>query len=110
MLPKTYVHRVGRSARAGRFGEAVTFVTKHDLLLLRAIEEEVGKKLEELPVNHKEVTLYAGRVLASKREAEIKLDRQGIDEKEERYKRKELQLAGLSDGEVDAAMEGLRGR
>jgi len=52
-------------------------------------------------INYKEVTLYAGRVLASKREAEIKLDRQEeIDEKEERYKQKDLQLAGLSPGEV----------
>jgi hypothetical protein len=36
--PKTYVHRVGRSARAGRFGTAVTFVTQYDVLLLKAIE------------------------------------------------------------------------
>lgn len=48
--PKEYVHRVGRSARAGRFGAAVTFVTQHDLLLLQAIEEAIGKKLDQLKV------------------------------------------------------------
>lgn len=30
-LPKTYVHRVGRAARADRFGTAITFVTQYDL-------------------------------------------------------------------------------
>jgi ATP-dependent RNA helicase DDX49/DBP8 len=36
--PKSYLHRVGRSARAGRFGAAITFVTQYDVYLLRAIE------------------------------------------------------------------------
>lgn len=30
-VAKTYVHRVGRAARADRFGTAITFVTQYDL-------------------------------------------------------------------------------
>jgi len=42
----TYVHRVGRTARAGRKGYAVTFVTDNDRSLLRAIAKRAGSKLK----------------------------------------------------------------
>ncbi|CCD61679.1 RNA helicase [Caenorhabditis elegans] len=48
--PKTYIHRVGRSARAGRFGSALSFVTQYDVELLQAVEQVIGKKLDELKV------------------------------------------------------------
>jgi len=43
--PDDYIHRVGRTARAGKKGESVTIVTEHDVLLIQAIEERVGKKM-----------------------------------------------------------------
>ncbi|KAL4578793.1 hypothetical protein LXL04_014924 [Taraxacum kok-saghyz] len=41
-----YVHRVGRTARAGREGYAVTFVTDNDRSLLKAIVKRAGSKLK----------------------------------------------------------------
>ena len=45
--PKDYVHRVGRTARAGRGGTALTFVTQYDVELLMSIEEYIGCKVEK---------------------------------------------------------------
>ena len=47
---KNYVHRVGRTARAGRRGRALTLVTPHDVKLLQAVEAMAlapGTKMEE---------------------------------------------------------------
>ncbi|KAJ5211996.1 ATP-dependent RNA helicase dbp8 [Penicillium cinerascens] len=45
--PDDYVHRVGRTARAGRAGEAVTLVGQRDIELVLAIEQRVGRPMEE---------------------------------------------------------------
>ncbi|KAK2064184.1 DEAD-domain-containing protein [Colletotrichum caudatum] len=44
--PDDYIHRVGRTARAGRRGEAVTFVGQRDVELVLAIEARVGRQME----------------------------------------------------------------
>lgn len=44
-IPKTvsdYVHRVGRTARNGHEGEAVTFVTPQEIDIFKQIEEKIG--------------------------------------------------------------------
>lgn len=45
--PTDYIHRVGRTARAGRKGDAITFVGQRDEDLLRAAEQRVGRPLEQ---------------------------------------------------------------
>jgi len=45
--PDDYIHRVGRTARAGRKGEAVTFVGQRDVETVLAIETRVGRQLVE---------------------------------------------------------------
>ncbi|RAO64441.1 uncharacterized protein BHQ10_000453 [Talaromyces amestolkiae] len=45
--PDDYVHRVGRTARAGRTGESVTLVGQRDVQLVLAIEKRVGRQMIE---------------------------------------------------------------
>lgn len=44
--PEAYIHRVGRTARAGRHGRAITFVGEWDADKLPAIKKLVGERLE----------------------------------------------------------------
>ncbi|CAN0893446.1 DEAD-box ATP-dependent RNA helicase 28, partial [Linum grandiflorum] len=55
----SYVHRVGRTARAGRVGYAVTFVTDNDRSLLKAIAKRVGSKLKSRIVAEQSITKWA---------------------------------------------------
>lgn len=50
-IPKEYIHRVGRTARAGKGGKAISLVTPYDINLLQAIEAHINMKLSELKVN-----------------------------------------------------------
>jgi ATP-dependent RNA helicase RhlE len=48
--PDDYIHRVGRTARAGEIGEAFTFVAPDEENDLRAIEKAIGKRLPRVTV------------------------------------------------------------
>ncbi|MEK7483869.1 MAG: DEAD/DEAH box helicase, partial [Planctomycetota bacterium] len=50
-IPSTteaYIHRIGRTGRAAKTGEAVTFITHEDTRMVRSIEKILGKKVERL--------------------------------------------------------------
>jgi ATP-dependent RNA helicase RhlE len=49
-VPDDYIHRVGRTARAGALGDAFTFVSPEEEADLRAIERVVGKRLPRVKV------------------------------------------------------------
>lgn len=44
--PDDYIHRVGRTARAEKEGEAITLVGQRDVALFLAIEARIGAKME----------------------------------------------------------------
>lgn len=46
--PEAYTHRIGRTGRAGREGEAILFVTNREQRLLKMIEKVTGKKIERM--------------------------------------------------------------
>lgn len=67
--PRDYVHRVGRTARAGRGGEAVTIISERDIELVQAIEAKIGKQLTELPLNESDVLKMLSKVSAAHKAA-----------------------------------------
>ncbi|OLY84711.1 ATP-dependent rRNA helicase rrp3 [Smittium mucronatum] len=64
---KDYIHRVGRTARAGRSGKSVTFVTQYDIEILQRIEAVIGKPMTELVCDKQEVILLQERVSEAQR-------------------------------------------
>lgn len=100
-VSKNYVHRVGRTARAGRRGLAVTLVTPHDVILIKAIEELIETELDEMTVDDNKVAEILTQVNVTKREQEIVLDKNDFDEKRQVNKRKRLILEGLDPDEEE---------
>ncbi len=49
-VPEDYIHRVGRTARAGATGDAYTFVSPEEEGDLKAIERAVGRRIERRTV------------------------------------------------------------
>ncbi|KAK0554306.1 putative RNA helicase [Tilletia horrida] len=83
-----YVHRVGRTARNGREGWAVSFVTERDVELVQGIEEHVGVKMEELTYSEEKVLEKLNTVSAAKRVATMSLHDGKFEEREERNRAK----------------------
>ncbi|KAM7447537.1 putative ATP-dependent RNA helicase ddx47 [Porites harrisoni] len=79
---KDYIHRVGRTARAGRSGRSITFVTQYDVELYQRIEQLIGKKLPLYPTVEEEVLLLMERVTEAQRYAKMEL--REIQEKKKR--------------------------
>jgi len=48
--PESYVHRIGRTGRAGKTGMAITFVTPREMTYLRTVEETTKKRMKKLQV------------------------------------------------------------
>ena len=64
---EAYVHRIGRTGRAGRHGEAVTFLTPKEKSKLRQIERLTGSRLEEITLpSPADVSEHRARKLLSK--------------------------------------------
>ncbi|AWE08270.1 RNA helicase [Lysinibacillus sp. 2017] len=60
MEKEAYVHRTGRTGRAGLEGKAITFVTPHEYDFLAGLEEFVGFKIPQMAIpTHEEVEANA---------------------------------------------------
>jgi ATP-dependent RNA helicase DeaD len=65
---EAYIHRIGRTGRAGREGDAILFVAPREKRLLSAIEKATNKKIDmmELPstelINDKRIAKFKQRI------------------------------------------------
>ena len=96
---KDYIHRVGRTARAGRPGRSVTLVTQYDVELLQRIETAIGKKLTEFPggSDREMVMLLSERVGEAQRSALRELHEKGLGSAGGAGRRKRKQAAALDE-------------
>lgn len=47
---ESYVHRIGRTGRAGRDGEAILFISPREMRMLKAIEKATRQSIAPLPI------------------------------------------------------------
>ncbi|TFK43011.1 P-loop containing nucleoside triphosphate hydrolase protein [Crucibulum laeve] len=73
---KDYIHRVGRTARAGRAGKSITLVTQYDVELIQRIEKVINRQMELWPTDEEEVALLKERVSEASRLAASELREQ----------------------------------
>lgn len=74
---QSYVHRIGRTGRAGREGDAVLFVAPRERRLLRAIEQSIGRKIDRLhlptasEINERKVERVSSQLATRMLEADL---------------------------------------
>jgi len=79
--PRNYVHRVGRTARAGRKGLSITMVSPYDTERVLAIEKIINSKMTEFELEEEKIIKILTQVQVMKREAELQLQKQHFGEK-----------------------------
>eukprot|EP01095_Lingulamoeba_sp_RSL-Kostka_P016154 TRINITY_DN776_c1_g1_i1.p1 TRINITY_DN776_c1_g1~~TRINITY_DN776_c1_g1_i1.p1 ORF type:complete len:529 (-),score=196.12 TRINITY_DN776_c1_g1_i1:334-1920(-) len=94
---KEYIHRVGRTARAGRAGRSITFVTQYDIEQFQKIETLIGKKMEVINYDEDTVLLFLERVNEANRIANMELKEFEYNKK--KRKRNQLDHDNYDDDE-----------
>ena len=87
--PKDYSHRVGRTARAGRGGMAITLMTQYDVDRVKQIEATINAKLVEFEAIENEVLPLLRAVMVARREAQLKVQSSAVLEKKNKNKLEE---------------------
>ncbi|TAN06334.1 MAG: DEAD/DEAH box helicase [Rhodanobacteraceae bacterium] len=96
---ESYVHRIGRTGRAGHKGEAIVFVSPRERGMLRAIERATRQPLEamELPsvdvVNDHRIQRFLGRIDAALAGDDLTAFRQIIERYEREHDTPAIEIA-----------------
>lgn len=88
---EAYVHRIGRTGRAGRTGDAILFVAPREKRLLSAIENATRKKIEimELPsteiINNKRIAKFKQKITDTLANEDLTLFSQLIEQYQQEH-------------------------
>lgn len=82
---ESYVHRIGRTGRAGRKGTAILFVAPRERRLLRSIEQSTKKKIDEMQlpsaqeINDNRVTRFKDKIIDAVQGSDLKFYQEMIE-------------------------------
>lgn len=100
---ESYIHRIGRTGRAGWTGLAVTLITPRERMYLQLIEKGIGKSLEKRDSNGEKIHRLSGNNTGSKekkiiKEANGEKRSKGLFEKGKQPQGKRNSFSGDSQG------------
>ena len=84
---ESYIHRIGRTGRAGDKGEAYVFVTDRDLKMLEEIENTLDITIEEKEVEYVSGVMSSLELPKTKYNKKINARTKNIEEQKDRYRR-----------------------
>jgi ATP-dependent RNA helicase DeaD len=96
---EAYVHRIGRTGRAGRQGDAILFVAPRENRMLQAIEKATRKQIElmELPstdmVNNRRIEKFKQRINDTMAEEDLSLFKGLIEQYQQEQQVDTLEIA-----------------
>ncbi|MDE1962818.1 MAG: DEAD/DEAH box helicase [Xanthomonadaceae bacterium] len=96
---ESYVHRIGRTGRAGRNGEAILFVTPREKGMLRAIERATRQPIEEMKlptveaVNDVRIAKFKQRISDTLAQGSLELFQQLIEQYESEHDVPAIEIA-----------------
>jgi len=103
---KDYIHRVGRTARAGKAGRSIAYVTQYDVEAYQRLETMLNQRLAEFPCEEDTVLVLLERVCEAQRMASREM--REINENDPKNKKKKKREDGGDNFEA-SAMHNQRG-
>ncbi len=112
---EAYVHRIGRTGRAGRKGDAILFVAPREKRMLNAIERATRQKIEmmELPsteiINDKRIDKFKQRISDTLANEDLVLFSQLVEQYEQDHNVPAIEIAAalakLSQGDMPLLLQ-----
>lgn len=102
---KAYIHRVGRTARAGKSGKAVAMVTQYDVEVYMRLEGLLGKKLPEYKLDEETVLVLLERVNEAQRLATRELKEQLAASKGSGRRKRKARKGDIEDDGIEGVLQ-----
>ena len=112
---ESYIHRIGRTGRAGREGDAILFVAPREKRMLASIEKATRKKIErmELPstevINDKRISKFKQRISDTLANEDLSMFAQLVEQYEQEHNVPAIEIASalahLLQGEIPLLLQ-----
>lgn len=96
---EAYVHRIGRTGRAGREGEAILFVSRRETRMLKSIERATGKPIEPMTlpsladINDQRTQRFKESIAENVDHKDVEMFKKLIAECQQQFELSELDIA-----------------